>query len=329
MTDQPTTENTNITHGNKFTMSLQSAEIKDVVSALANAQGEIENAQKDSENPHFKSKYADLASVWKACRTQLSKNGLTIAQQPIFIDNYGLVMVTTLYHTSGQWLRSFLPVDPAKKDPQGLGSAITYMRRYALAAMVGVAPDDDDDGNAASMNKNTLEDQQKHIMQAIKKADFILKTLDASNIDVLRDDARTIFKYLPEEKRMLVTDAIQNIEKKSQKTTQEATASGNPDKASAKKAQESPAPSEMPPEWIDEALHDLNQAKDMAEIDKIAAHFTKHKQHIPEKRTESIRKVIEASRKRVKSVTDRQSAQIPNVQDGTEQQDQEETTQAA
>ena len=121
----------------------RSETIAELAAALAKAQGEIRGAEKDRENPHFRSQYATLDSVWKACRAALSANGLSVAQG---ID--GDALVTLLAHSSGQWYESRLPVAlPA--DPQKAGSAITYLRRYSLAAMVGVAPTDDDDAEGA------------------------------------------------------------------------------------------------------------------------------------------------------------------------------------
>lgn len=125
----------------------QSDAVNDLFSALAKAQGEIKSALKDSTNPHYKSKYADLASVWDACRGPLSKNGLSVCQYTQNNET-GMSLVTQLSHVSGQWVRGEMPLLCARNDMQGLGSAITYARRYSLAAMVGVAQDDDD-GNAA------------------------------------------------------------------------------------------------------------------------------------------------------------------------------------
>jgi hypothetical protein len=126
--------------------------IKDLAAALAKAQGEIEGASKDKVNPAFKSKYADLSSVWEACRESLTKNGLSVVQSPgEMIDGKSMAMTTMLMHASGQWMRDRLTIPLGKVDPQGYGSAVTYARRYALAAFVGVAPEDDD-GQAASKN---------------------------------------------------------------------------------------------------------------------------------------------------------------------------------
>lgn len=108
----------------------------------------MKSAAKSKENPFFKSHYADLPAVWEACRDALTKNGLAVIQTPQF-EGESVWLETTLVHSSGQWMRSRYPVKPAKNDPQGVGSAITYCRRYALMAMVGVVADDDDDGEAA------------------------------------------------------------------------------------------------------------------------------------------------------------------------------------
>ncbi|WP_188260827.1 ERF family protein [Azospirillum tabaci] len=120
-----------------------------ISAALAKAQGAIEGAKKDSENPHFRNKYADLSSVWEACRTQLAANGIAVVQAPGTDENGAVTLTTTLAHSSGEWMRSVMACKPAKADAQALGSVITYLRRYSLAAMVGVAPEDDD-GEAAS-----------------------------------------------------------------------------------------------------------------------------------------------------------------------------------
>lgn len=133
---------------------MKSENINELAAALAKAQGEIKSAAKDSTNPHFKSRYADLASVWDACRAALSKHGLSVAQLTATTDTGKVRVTTTLMHASGQWIEGDLDVKPGQDTAQGIGSTITYCRRYALAAMVGVAPDDDDDGNAASERPN-------------------------------------------------------------------------------------------------------------------------------------------------------------------------------
>lgn len=127
----------------------RSETIGKLAEALAKAQGAIESAKKDTKNDFYKSKYADLSSVWDACRKQLSENGLAIAQTSCGDEPDKVVIETLLTHSSGEWIKGKLCMRPVKSDPQGIGSCITYARRYSLAAMVGVAPEDDD-GNAAS-----------------------------------------------------------------------------------------------------------------------------------------------------------------------------------
>jgi hypothetical protein len=126
-----------------------SPSIAELAKALAAAQAIMAGARKDSSNPHFKSKYADLASVWDACREALTANGLSIVQATEPSERQEVVVVTCLLHTSGEWISSRLALPVQKGDAQGFGSALTYARRYSLAAMVGVAPEDDD-GNAAT-----------------------------------------------------------------------------------------------------------------------------------------------------------------------------------
>jgi hypothetical protein len=125
-----------------------SEQINELAAALAKAQGEITGALKDSANPFFKSKYADLAACWDACRSALSKHQLAVIQTTSANEG-GLWLLTRLAHSSGQWIESETPVRPKDDSPQAMGSAMTYARRYALTAMVGIAQVDDD-GNAAS-----------------------------------------------------------------------------------------------------------------------------------------------------------------------------------
>jgi hypothetical protein len=131
-----------------------SESINELATALAKAQAVMAGAKKDSTNPHFKSAYADLASIWDACRKALTDNGLSVAQGVGSTGDGRVGVHTMLLHSSGQWMRCDIAMKPTKDDPQGAGSALTYARRYALAAMVGVAPEDDD-GNAASAKTET------------------------------------------------------------------------------------------------------------------------------------------------------------------------------
>jgi len=116
--------------------------------ALSKAQGAITGALKDSTNPFFKSNYADLGNVLAACREPLSKNELAVIQTTEPSDT-GVTVITTLIHSSGQWIRGRLHMRPTKPDPQGVGSVLTYCRRYSYAAIVGVAQVDDDANHAS------------------------------------------------------------------------------------------------------------------------------------------------------------------------------------
>lgn len=139
-----------VAHG----MIERSPSIAQLATALAKAQGEIKPAAKDSENPHFRSKYADLAAVWEVARDPLSRNGLAVMQYPTESTTGRVALTTMLAHSSGEWIATTISTRLVKDDPQGIGSAITYLRRYAFAAIVGVVADEDDDGNAAAGHGN-------------------------------------------------------------------------------------------------------------------------------------------------------------------------------
>lgn len=137
--------------------------------ALAKAQGQMKGAAKDTTNPFFKSKYADLASVWEACRHALSENGLSIVQPTIVMDSGDIAVKTILMHSSGETIEGILPVKLSDNaTAQQLGSYITYNRRYALAAMVGVAPEEDD-GNSASEAPKHLRAVSKPVVSTLKE----------------------------------------------------------------------------------------------------------------------------------------------------------------
>ena len=111
----------------------QSESIANLAKALAIVQGKLTYAKKDSKNPFFKSNYADLESVWDACRDLLASNGLAVSQFPgsyCEIDK-SMSLTTILTHESGEWISNEMTLPVSKVDPQGAGSAITYMRRYA------------------------------------------------------------------------------------------------------------------------------------------------------------------------------------------------------
>lgn len=135
--------------------------IAKLATALAKAQATLKAALKDATNPHFNSRYADLQAIWSVCQDVLPANEIAVMQFPSAIGN--LVTITTmLAHSSGEFIMASLTMSAQRADPQGVGSAITYGRRYGLAAAVGVVSDEDDDGNAASRpaRKNAITDEQ-------------------------------------------------------------------------------------------------------------------------------------------------------------------------
>ena len=136
----------------------QSESIKELATALSKVQGQLTFAKKDSANPFFKSTYADLESVWDSCREALAKNGLAVIQMPGNFFEGRMWLITRLVHSSGEWIEQEMSVPVNKPDAQGAGSALTYMRRYALAAFLGIVQADDD-GNAAAQPKAPIQNK--------------------------------------------------------------------------------------------------------------------------------------------------------------------------
>ena len=127
--------------------------INELAAALAKAQGAMSPAKMDAVNPFLRNKYADLASVISAIRTPLAANGLSVSQHPSISDDGAVTVTTLLAHASGQWLESSitLPLDGSKglSTAQSMGAIVTYLRRYSLSAILGIAADEDTDGNDA------------------------------------------------------------------------------------------------------------------------------------------------------------------------------------
>jgi hypothetical protein len=148
----------------------QSDSQKELYMALAKAQAQFKVAEKDTTNPYFKSKYADFESIVSSCRQALSNNGLSFVQITSIEQNGNLILITRLCHASGEYIESSYPIEPIKKDPQALGSALTYAKRYSLSALLGVVTsEEDDDGEAAMCRKNFTEKQHTAPVLAPKK----------------------------------------------------------------------------------------------------------------------------------------------------------------
>jgi len=131
---------------------MQSESIAELAKALNLFQSKIISIKKDAVNPFFKSKYATLDNIWGAIRKPLVDSGLSVTQTLSTTESVNK-LDTTLLHTSGEWVSGSMILNPVKNDPQGIGSAITYARRYSLSAMVGVVADEDDDANTSSTPK--------------------------------------------------------------------------------------------------------------------------------------------------------------------------------
>lgn len=165
----------------------------ELYAALAKAQLEVENASKNSANPHFRSRYADLAEVLNTVRPVLAKHGIAILQSTEF-DGACVRVTTALCHASGGAVTSTAACVPAKTDAQGIGSATTYLRRYSLAAMCGVAQEDDDGQSAAHSGKpapvSTIN---------AKPTDGCWDGIDAARKQALEDMAAIVKEYAAEQ----------------------------------------------------------------------------------------------------------------------------------
>jgi len=127
----------------------RSSELKDLFTALAKAQAEMQTAELSASNPFFKTRYADLAAIVKASRPALTKHGFAIIQQIITHEDGQTMLHTMLCHNSGQWVESRVRIVPPKNDVQSMGSYITYLRRYSIASICGIVSSEDDDGQLA------------------------------------------------------------------------------------------------------------------------------------------------------------------------------------
>jgi ERF superfamily len=168
--------------------------------AMSKAQGMIEGAKKDVTNTFFKAKYADLASVWNACRSALSQNELAVIQIPEIRDGI-LGIRTKLIHSSGEFEEGFFPIAASISDKaQIMGSAITYARRYALAAMVGVAPEEDDGQAANNASHNPMQKVNPHLKAIQAKAIDFATVLDNAaslkQVNEIVDNHADLFKQL-------------------------------------------------------------------------------------------------------------------------------------
>lgn len=157
---------------------MQSETIGKLALALSKAQGQMDSASKSSDNPFFKSKYADLHECIQAAKKPLSDNELAVIQttEP---SETGINIITTLAHSSGEWIRGILDMKPKKDDDQGRGSSITYGRRYSFAAIVGIAQKDDDGNASSSRGKKEPVKKGKGVAEWEQEADKNNSTVQA------------------------------------------------------------------------------------------------------------------------------------------------------
>ena len=129
-----------------------------LMEAMNKMQAVLDAAKKDSDNPYFKSKYADLATCLQTAKKPLADNGLSISQHCTFDGNF-VQCVSVLGHVSGQMMVSTLTIPVSKKDAQGIGSSITYARRYALSSIVGIAQKDDDGNGSVGVTQEDIDNK--------------------------------------------------------------------------------------------------------------------------------------------------------------------------
>lgn len=195
--------------------------LNELATALSKAQGEMRNAQKDGTNPHFKAQYATLDSVWDACRAPLSKHGLSVIQT-LSTSAQGVQISTMLLHSSGQWVKDSLELTPRDASPQSAGSAVTYGRRYSLMAIVGIAPGDDDDGNAATFANGTVKPEQPAWNDGVQNMDvgyripfgkFNKRKLDEVDVNDLRSYVDYIEKKAEKDNKPLQGNVLEFVER--------------------------------------------------------------------------------------------------------------------
>lgn len=215
-----------------------SEQVGELAKALAASRKKFEKVVKDASNPFFKSKYADLSNIIEATAVPLAEQGLSIIQGPGKVSDGRVELTTLLLHSSGQWIRCESEMLMAKQDAQGIGSAITYGRRYAEQSILNVAGEDDD-GNAAASRKpannesneqydQRTEDQkvvmpsQAQAMHEAMKRTGKSEALVASYLkekgykqfeQVLRSDFQTVLKWLNTAQKASGADLTPDLQK--------------------------------------------------------------------------------------------------------------------
>lgn len=187
-----------------------SESIKQLATALVGFHKEVGKVAKDAANPFFKSKYAPLSSILDAIDGPLVNNGLSVVQFPEGENG----LTTRLVHTSGEWMEATYSMKPAKDDPQGRGSAITYQRRYAVGAVLSLNIDEDDDGNKASGRNGQPQPQFRQAAPApapeVKGRELLAEGTPAFNKALAAIKAGT-HKVADVEKKYILSENIKNV----------------------------------------------------------------------------------------------------------------------
>ncbi|WP_279027431.1 ERF family protein [Bilophila wadsworthia] len=178
--------------------SFCSDQVGKLAQALINVQRQLQPATKDANNPFTKSKYATLNSIMDSCREALLSNGIWLCQYPVPAEPGYLGLVTKLTHAeSGQWQSSLAVVPLPKADPQGVGISMTYMRRYALSAMLGIVTEEDTDGEFASDKPNRLQRQKNAVTVPQRGKTIQDDSGQAKKIHPLKSNSRRTFQFAP------------------------------------------------------------------------------------------------------------------------------------
>ena len=156
----------------------KSETITELSKAFAKTQKEMKQPLKDANNPFFKSKYVPLENVVEAITESASKNGLSFTQYPSSDEAGNVTVGTLVMHESGEWIEyDPIKMKPVKNDPQSIGSAITYAKRYALSAIFGITSDQDDDGNEATQAKKQSAKKANDPVISVEEANRYLKEI--------------------------------------------------------------------------------------------------------------------------------------------------------
>ena len=186
-------------------MELQSDEINQLAKALCSAQSELQGTATDGKNSHFKSQFSTLKACISAVREPLAKNGLSVTQQYMYYEKRTF-LVTTLLHTSGQWMRSYGELILDKMSSQALGSSTSYMRRYGLTAMLGLYQEDDD-GNSAEIKRS-----KKNECTESEYLRFVIEQKDIFGEDLLLEYLEKKANKYKKTKHEIVFELLRDIE---------------------------------------------------------------------------------------------------------------------